>query len=56
MGFNSGFKGLTIIQCRIYMHLIGFRNSAAYTSAVFATFRQSYSSSFKDDENVGIIW
>ena len=40
----------------IYMHLIGFRNSAAYTSAVFPTFRQHYSYSLKGDENMGIIW
>jgi hypothetical protein len=38
------------------MHLIGFRNSTAYTSAVFPKFRQSYNSSFKGEENVGIIW
>jgi len=40
----------------IYMHLIGFRNSVEYTSAVFPTFRQNYSSSLKGDENMGIIW
>ena len=45
-----------IIQCQIYMQLSGFRNSAAYTSTVFPTFRQNYSSSFKGDENMGIIW
>jgi len=38
------------------MHLIGFFNSAAYTSAVFPTFRQNYCSSLKSDENIGIIW
>lgn len=46
---------LIIIHCQIYMHLIGFRNSAAYTSAVFPMFRQNYSYSFKGDENMGII-